>query len=715
MKILHFADLHLDCSFANLGLPASIGQRRRHDLRHLLVNIFDIALEHQVDAITIAGDLFDNNTVLAETLSLLTEQIDRFAPKPVLVSPGNSDYYDNQSLYDIWRFPDNFHVFANDEPTIFKISDDFAIWGLAYREGRKADLMFKKLRAETACDILLTYEPLISEKIISLSEIIGNSPFNYGLFGGNHTYQENPDGVMAGSPECLDLNPQLHQHGVVIIEFLDQEAKPEFIATGRWQVVNQTFNLTELETMPQLEDAIHSVINETTDQQTYHEITLVGSPSFVVNREQLADTFLDKARFRLKLDTPYDLVELEKEPTVRGLLIKQSMEQMGSLKSIDDTKTYNALHLALRAMDGIEESNNAKEQGLNLYRALLTNAATKTRPDGGAFNALLERWISDLQQQVMRNDGIQPNDPTFARAVDERIHATVSQMEGMVHGFDFSTVISAYWHGHQSGDDDKKEAAMRWLRGEYSTKTEAREALGVRVIIDDNAWYDYIKLLANFVKDIGYKGLIIFVDEAVNLYKISHTVSRNNNYERLLTIFNDTMQGKAQHLGVIIGATPQMVEDTRRGLFSYEALRTRLEESRFSRNGLRDLSGPMIRLDVLTPEEIFVLLQRIREIHELHHKYEPSVTDKEIEYFLNEVRKRIGAEQMLTPREVVRDFLAVLNILRQNPDQSFASLVGGEDFKPTRIGSDPEALTPENEIRDEDEDAGTSPYKSFEL
>jgi len=166
---------------------------------------------------------------------------------------------------------------------------------------------------------------------------------------------------------------------------------------------------------------------------------------------------------------------------------------------------------------------------------------------------------------------------------------------------------------------------------------------------------------------------------------------------------------------VIIGATPQMVEDTRRGLFSYEALRTRLEESRFSRNGLRDLSGPMIRLDVLTPEEIFVLLQRIREIHGLHHKYEPSVTDKEIEYFLNEVRKRIGAEQMLTPREVVRDFLAVLNILRQNPDQSFASLVGGEDFKPTRIGSDPEALTPENEIRDEDEDAGTSPYKSFEL
>jgi hypothetical protein len=355
-----------------------------------------------------------------------------------------------------------------------------------------------------------------------------------------------------------------------------------------------------------------------------------------------------------------------------------------------------------------------KDQGLNLYRELLTNAATKTRPDGGAFSALLERWISDLQQQVIQKDGIQPSNPKFASAVDDRIRATVNQMEGMVHGFDFSMIISSYWHGHQSGDDAKKEAAMRWLRGEYSTKSEAREALGVRVIIEDTSWYDYIKLLAHFVKDIGYKGLVIFIDEAVNLYKISHTVSRNNNYERLLTIFNDTLQGKAQYLGVIIGATPQMVEDTRRGLFSYEALRTRLEESRFARNGLRDLSGPMLRLELLTPEEIFVLLQRIREIHALHYLYTSTVTDKQIEFFLNEIRKRLGTEQLLTPREIVRDFIAVLNIIQQNPGISFDSIVASKDFRPSQVERDPEALTAETEIVDED-DSIASPYKSFEL
>lgn len=354
-------------------------------------------------------------------------------------------------------------------------------------------------------------------------------------------------------------------------------------------------------------------------------------------------------------------------------------------------------------------------QGLNLYRSLLINAATRTRPDGGAFNALLERWISDVQQQVVQKEGIQPSDPGFASAVENRIRATVNNMEGMVHGFDFASVISAYWRGHQNADDELKAAAMRWLRGEYSTKTEARQALGVRVIIDDDSWYDYIKLMAFFVKDIGYKGLIIFIDEAVNLYKISNTVSRNNNYERLLTIFNDTLQGKAQYLGVIVGATPQMVEDTRRGLFSYEALRTRLEESRFAKEGIRDMSGPMLRLEVLTDLEMFVLLERIREIHGLNFNYEPAVSKEQIQFFMNEVRKRLGADQLITPREIVRDYIAILNILQQNPDMTFDGIVGAESFKPTVAGRDPEALTPETEITDENDGDIASQFKSFDI
>ena len=349
----------------------------------------------------------------------------------------------------------------------------------------------------------------------------------------------------------------------------------------------------------------------------------------------------------------------------------------------------------------------SKNEGLELYRELLNNMAIDTRPGGNAFAALLEKWINSIQSEVVKM-GTSPSMPSFAKEVEARIYATISEMEGMVHGFDFATVINAYWRGHQEGDDERKSNAIRWLRGEFNTKTEARQALNVRVIIDDSTWYDYIKLLAYFMRQIGYKGLIIFIDEAVNLYHISHKVSRNNNYERLLTILNDTLQGKAEYLGVLFGATPQMVEDDRRGLYGYEALKTRLEDSRFARQGLRDMSGPLIRLDVLSHSEIFLLLKTIRDIHCKHYKYETTLEDRHLEAFMSMVLNRIGADTLLTPREVLRDFVALLNLLRQHPSESFETLVGEVQFTTGEPIADPEALTPASEIHD-------SPYASFQI
>lgn len=329
-------------------------------------------------------------------------------------------------------------------------------------------------------------------------------------------------------------------------------------------------------------------------------------------------------------------------------------------------------------------------QGVATYRELLRNSSTKTRPDGGALAPILERWISVIQAEVVRSAGLRPTDPGFGDAVEARILEVASAMEGMVHGFDFATVLSAYWRGYRLGKDELKDAALRWLRGEYTTKTEARTALGVRVIVDDESWYDYLKILASFVSSIGYKGLLVLVDEAVNLYKITHAVARQSNYEKLLAMFNDTMQGKAERLGIVVGGTPQFLEDAHRGLYSYEALRSRLAESRFVRNGLVDTSGPILRLQALTPEEIFVLLTRLCEVHAVHYGYEPRLTPAELQDFMQEVADRLGAAELLTPREVVRDFIAVLNVLHQNPGVSFGQLIHGTDFQPTKPDEDPE-------------------------
>jgi hypothetical protein len=358
-----------------------------------------------------------------------------------------------------------------------------------------------------------------------------------------------------------------------------------------------------------------------------------------------------------------------------------------------------------------------KGQGLGLYRELLNNLATRTRPDGNAFAALLERWISELQNQVIQQENIRPTDGGFNQAVEQHIHKTINTMEGLVHGFDFANVLNAYWQGHQADDEPRKDAALRWLRGEFGLKTEAQAALGVRVIIDDSTWYEYVKILAHFVHDIGYKGLILFVDEAVNLYKIPNKIARQNNYERLLSFYNDILQGKAAHLGFVLGATPQMVEDTQRGLFSYEALRSRLEESRFARSGLRDLTGPLIRLEVLSETEIFVLLQRLRELHSIHYEYRPNLTDADIQLFMTEVYSRIGADQHLTPREVTRDFVTLLNLLQQNPGQNFAAILHGPDFKPSQPTADTETVQPGTLVDDLNEEEGESPspFASFKL
>lgn len=319
----------------------------------------------------------------------------------------------------------------------------------------------------------------------------------------------------------------------------------------------------------------------------------------------------------------------------------------------------------------------SQRQGVATYRELMKNLATRTRPDGGALSAILERWIALMQTQVMQATGLRPSDQAFFDAVEQKIMTVIDSMEGLVHGFDFAAVLNSYWRGHRQGDDGLKDAALRWLRGEFATKTDARQALGVRVIIDDDAWYDYVKLMAQLVVGIGYQGLIIILDEMVNLYKISHTQARQANYEKYLTMFNDTMQGKAAYLGIISAGTTQFVEDTRRGLFSYEALRSRLAESRLLQPGLLDTSSPVLRLQTLSYEELFVLLTRLQEVHGAHYGQAPRLAEPELTQFLQEAVNRLGAEEMLTPREVVRDFITLLNLLEQHPELEFGQLLGG--------------------------------------
>jgi hypothetical protein len=328
-------------------------------------------------------------------------------------------------------------------------------------------------------------------------------------------------------------------------------------------------------------------------------------------------------------------------------------------------------------------------EGLATYRELMSHLATKTRPDGNSLVSILEGWINKIQQEVAKNTGMRPNDEGFDDAVEARIREVIQQIEDLVHGFDFGNVITAYWRGYRQDDDTLKAAALRWLRGEFSTKTDAKQALGVRIIIDDDTWYDYIKLLAKFVAEIGYKGLLIILDEAVHLYQTPAKVTRERNYNKLLGIFNDTMQCKAENLGVFIGGTTKFLEDENRGLFADPAWRRRTKESRFvSRSGIQEQMGPVVRLTPLTEKEILSLLQRLAEIHSSNYGYSSTLSNSSYSNFIKEITSRLGAEALLTPGEIIRDFISVLNIIYNNPKINFDDIIYSDKFTPTNVNSD---------------------------
>ena len=318
-------------------------------------------------------------------------------------------------------------------------------------------------------------------------------------------------------------------------------------------------------------------------------------------------------------------------------------------------------------------------QGLATYKELIRNMSTKTKPEGGALSLILDRWISNVQQQVMTESQLSLTDPALSRLVEKQISAVIYSLNEMVHGFDFARLLTLYYQAHITGDDETKAKVLKWFRGEYNSKTEARQELGVNIVITDDDWYEYLKIFAAFLKQAGYSGMLVLIDELVNIYKIPNAITRQYNYEKILTMYNDAMQGKAQHIGFILCGTPQCMEDPRRGVYSYEALRSRLAEGHFSGEH-KDLLSPVIKLLPLTNEEMLILIEKLADIHAGLYDYKQIVNQQDMVDFIEIEFSRIGADTHITPREVIRDFIEVLDIVYQNPGIKVRTLLGSDRF-----------------------------------
>lgn len=331
-----------------------------------------------------------------------------------------------------------------------------------------------------------------------------------------------------------------------------------------------------------------------------------------------------------------------------------------------------------------------KGQGLATYKELIKNLSTKSKPDGGALALVLEKWISGIQTTVKSRTNAEGEH--FDELVEKQIYAVAGSLEGMVNGFEFAKAIALYWTAYRQDDAALKSNVLKWFRGEYATRKEAKEDLGINFIVTDETWYDFLKIMAAFLVGAGYKGLLVIIDELVNIFKIPNSITRANNYEKILTMYNDVLQGKARHIGFLMGGTPQCIEDKYKGVFSYEALRSRLAEGHFSTDDIKDLSAPIIRLQMLTQEEMYILVEKLMNIHAQLYHYEPRLTHEDLIYFLTVEYNRVGAESHITPREIIRDFIELLNILLQNPQKNISELLGDNSFELAKGGLSEEEI-----------------------
>lgn len=334
-------------------------------------------------------------------------------------------------------------------------------------------------------------------------------------------------------------------------------------------------------------------------------------------------------------------------------------------------------------------------QGLATYRELLKNMSTRTKPEGGALSLILDKWISGVQLDVIKDKGLSPDDPELSGLTEKKIMEDIYSLNDMVHGFDFAKLIIFYYRAYVDGNDELKLKLIKWFRGEYMTKTDAKRELGVNIIISDDDWYDYLKLFALFMTKAGYSGLYIMIDELVNIFKITNSITRQNNYEKMLSMYNDCLQGKASHMGIIMCGTPECMQDTRRGVYSYEALRSRLSEGRFS-GEYKDMLAPVISLKPLSYEEMYILIEKLSVLHSDLYDYQMRISHEEMVGFLKFEFERIGAEKLITPREVIRDYIEILDIMYQEKDVTVSDIIGKGI-----IGTTAKASDEENDTEDE--------------
>lgn len=351
-SILHFADLHLDAAFTGSCLPATLARRCREQLRQTLRRIVDLAKERGANAVTIAGDLFERERLSPDTAAFLISELERLAPIPVFIAPGNHDAADAGSLYQRGRWPENVNIFISNRLTERPLTPEISLWSAGHLSPSERQNFLQNFQLPAAASeshgqrfpLLLLHATIVS----SLSQTNGNhapltiedieeAGFSLALLGHYHTSQilRAGDTVAAypGSPEPLGFD-EPGQHGVAWIQLESgQPPQIEIIPLAQLRFETIEVAVDDCQHRDQLIDKIVALQRERDLGSAFIRLRLAGNalPSLFLDLPAITHRVQEHFAFVHveNLTQPAaDLQELAQEPTVRGAFVRDVLAAM---------------------------------------------------------------------------------------------------------------------------------------------------------------------------------------------------------------------------------------------------------------------------------------------------------------------------------------------------------------------------------------------------
>jgi len=365
LRILHFADLHLDRAFGSLAAGGRSGPQPRQALRTCLEGLIDLALEREVDAITIGGDLFEHDRATTATAAFLKQQFARLGNVPVFIAPGNHDPLVSGSLYRQIEWPGNVKVAEGTKLQRFDLDGSTVLWTAAFtapvcrdcplsgfhlpQDGRRHLLLLHADLGQTESD----YCPLPPS-------LLQEAGFQAALLGHLHDGRLSRPELSAwypGSPSPLDFSEEQGEHRALLLELGEGSLQPERLDVATLRFSTLRVDVSGLETLEQVRDR---VLEQAGDPKAVLRVVLEGErhPDLDLDISGLISALTENADRCLmdiadETSEPYDFEVEAQGKTARARFVRRMQQEIGEAASEEEKDMLKeALLLGLLALDG---------------------------------------------------------------------------------------------------------------------------------------------------------------------------------------------------------------------------------------------------------------------------------------------------------------------------------------------------------------------------